>query len=194
MKSIKEDVKTEIMINKSKFITFLIRVNSIDDIKEKLDYYKKLYKDATHMCYGYIVDGYEKCSDDKEPSGAAGMPILNVLRNNDLNYVLCIVIRYFGGIKLGASGLVRAYSNSASSAIDRADITDLVEGYLLKIEFDYEHTKAINAILKKYEIEKSFDEKIVYRFKVSVKEYNEIEILLKKYVNTISKKPILLSV
>ena len=108
--------------------------------------------------------------------------------------VLIAVVRYFGGIKLGASGLVRAYSNSASSAIDRADITDLVEGYLLKIEFDYEHTKAINAILKKYEIEKSFDEKIVYRFKVSVKEYNEIEILLKKYVNTISKKPILLSV
>ena len=87
MKSIKSNVKNELVITKSKFITFLYRVNTIDEINNYLDELKKEYKDATHHCYAYILNNTKKASDDKEPSGTAGMPILNVLEHNDLTNV-----------------------------------------------------------------------------------------------------------
>ena len=108
MKSIQKEITSEIIINKSRFITILTNINDIDKVKEKLEEIKKKYKDATHYCYAYIINNHEKCSDNGEPSGTAGMPILNVLKQNDLTNILCVVIRYFGGIKLGAGGLIRA--------------------------------------------------------------------------------------
>ena len=86
---------------------------------------KNKYKDATLHCYAYIIDNIKRFSDDNEPGGTAGMPILNVLENNDLNHILCIVVRYFGGIKLGANGLVRAYSGSCNEAIDCSSVVEL---------------------------------------------------------------------
>ena len=119
MKTILNNYVSELEINKSRFITLLYKVDNIDLIKEKLDLVKDLYKDATHYCYAYIIDNNKKSSDDGEPGGTAGVPIMEVLLKNDLNYVLCVVVRYFGGIKLGAGGLVRAYTKTTSLAVSQ---------------------------------------------------------------------------
>lgn len=190
MKTIKEDVTSELIINKSKFITILTNVNNVEEANEKLNYYKNVYKNATHYCTAYIIDSHIKCSDDKEPSGTAGIPILNVLKNNNLQHILCIVIRYFGGIKLGTGGLTRAYSNSVSKAILEATITNLTEGYYLEISFNYNDTKTIDNILKNYEIKKTYNQDITYSFKISKEEFNKIEPIIIKNTKIIKKEPI----
>ncbi len=107
-----------IEIKKSKFYSYLYNVNSANDVAKILEDLKKEQKKANHICYAYkIVDGVEiiKFSDDGEPSGTAGRPMLNVIEKKNLKNVLICVVRYFGGIKLGAGGLVRAYTKCASS-------------------------------------------------------------------------------
>ena len=104
-------------IKKSKFIAYYYEVDNVLEVTEILEELKKEHKKARHIPYAYKIDGYIKKSDDKEPSGTSGMPILNIIDKNNLNHVLIAVVRYFGGIKLGAGGLVRAYSNSAKEAI-----------------------------------------------------------------------------
>lgn len=104
-------------IKKSKFIGYYYQVDNIEEIDSILESLRKEHKKAKHLPYAYKINGQIKKSDDKEPSGTAGMPILNIIDKNDLNYALIVVVRYFGGIKLGAGGLVRAYSNAAKEAI-----------------------------------------------------------------------------
>lgn len=104
-------------IKKSKFIGYYYQVDNLEEIDSILDSLRKEHKKAKHLPYAYKINGQIKKSDDKEPSGTAGMPILNIIDKNDLNYALIVVVRYFGGIKLGAGGLVRAYSNAAKEAI-----------------------------------------------------------------------------
>lgn len=165
MYTIKENVKNEIIINKSRFITLLYKVNNLNDIIKILEELKKEYKDATHYCYAYIIGNLKRANDDGEPSHTAGMPMLNVLESKDLNNVLAVVIRYFGGIKLGAGGLVRAYSNSVSEAVNKADLTPIIKEYTYKIEFDYANIDKVNYILKDYKITyKEFDENVIYEF------------------------------
>ena len=115
MYSIKEKEVTLTEINKSKFYGIIIPINNIEEIPNILNNIKNEYKDATHYCYAYILDNIKRFNDDGEPGGTAGMPILNVLENNNLNHLLAVVVRYFGGIKLGAGGLVRAYTNSITN-------------------------------------------------------------------------------
>ena len=151
------------IINKSKFITDIFFVNNIDDIDKYLKEIKNKYKDATHYCYAYIIDNLKRFSDDNEPNGTAGKPILDCLEKNNLNHVLCIVTRYFGGIKLGASGLLRAYSNSVSNTINESIKYELINGYEVEITFDYTKTNEINNILTNYEIkDKIFDSNVSY--------------------------------
>ena len=165
MFTIKENVKNEIEINKSRFITYIYKLNNEKDVKTILEKLKKEHKDATHYCYAYIFNNIKRFNDDGEPSHTAGMPILNVLENKKLNNVLAVVIRYFGGIKLGAGGLVRAYTNSVSKAIKDDNITLIVKEHKIKIEFDYKDVNNVNYILKDYKITyKEFDENIVYEF------------------------------
>ena len=104
-------------IKKSKFIAYYYEVDNVDDVKEILESLKKEHKKARHIPYAYKIDGYIKKSDDKEPSGTSGMPILNIIEKNNLNHTLIAIVRYFGGIKLGAGGLIRAYSNTAKEVI-----------------------------------------------------------------------------
>lgn len=110
----------EIEIKKSKFIGQKFNVSSIDDVNRILADIKKEHKKATHVCYAYRIVGkeyLEKAFDDGEPSGTAGKPILNVIQKQDLKNVLVVIVRYFGGIKLGAGGLLRAYSKTASETL-----------------------------------------------------------------------------
>ena len=193
MKYIKEEVINEIIINKSKFITVLTNINDINKIKEKLEDIKKTYKDATHYCYAYIINNHEKCSDNGEPSGTAGMPILNVLKQNNLTNILCVVIRYFGGIKLGAGGLIRAYSTSASEALNKANITNLVNGYNITIEFPYDNLKQIDYLLKNVDIKKTYQTNITYTFNIEKEKFNQIENELTKLSKIKLKKQITLA-
>ena len=147
MKSIKFNIENEFIIKKSKFITKLYFVTSEIEIKNILDKNKNNYKDATHICYAYILNNVQRFNDDSEPSGTAGMPILNVLKNNNLNNVLCVVIRYFGGIKLGAGGLIRAYCSSVSEALNKTEIINVVNGKKIELTFSYDDIKKVNHIL-----------------------------------------------
>lgn len=194
MKSIKENITNEIIINKSRFIAQLIKVKNIDDVNEEIDNIKKKYKDATHYCYAYIIDNQKRFNDDGEPGGTAGMPILNVLENNDLNYILCVVIRYFGGIKLGAGGLVRAYTKSVTEALINTSIIELIDGYRITIEFNYDKNKMVDNILKDYLItNKVFDENIFYTFVIPKEKYESILNYFElNEINMIKKESILI--
>lgn len=163
-KSIKENVVTTLMINKSEFISHLYKCSSVDEANEILSDIRSKYNDANHNCYAYVIGksrNIKKCSDDGEPSQTAGMPILNVLEHNNLTDVICVVTRYFGGIKLGAGGLVRAYSKSCSSALDIATITEKVPATIIEIVLDYKLAPKLEHYLNdnnyKLEEKKYFD-------------------------------------
>lgn len=152
MYTISENVSYELIIKNSKFITHLIKVKSKEEVDTALSQLKLKYSDATHCCYAYIVDEIKKASDDNEPSGTAGIPILNVLEKNKLNYILCVVIRYFGGIKLGAGGLVRAYSKSVVECLKNSQLIELVSGKKIKFVLTYSQYKNLEFFLKQTEI------------------------------------------
>ncbi len=104
-------------IKKSKFIAYYYNIKDLEEIDLILTKLKKEHKKAKHIPYAYKIDTIVKKSDDKEPSGTAGMPILNIINYNNLDNVLIAIVRYFGGIKLGTGGLLRAYSNTAKEVI-----------------------------------------------------------------------------
>lgn len=118
--TIAENGEYEIIIKGSRFICSLERVNDEDEAKEFIQRVKKAHWKATHNCSAYLIgdqDEIQRAHDDGEPSGTAGVPMLEVLKKNNLQYVAAVVTRYFGGTKLGAGGLIRAYSKSVSSAL-----------------------------------------------------------------------------
>ena len=162
MYSIKKDSSYLYEIKKSKFYVDLYKINDLDEIKKYLENVKDKYKDATHYCYAYILNGSRKAVDDGEPSGTAGIPILEVLDKKNLNYILCIVTRYFGGIKLGADGLVRAYSNSVVEAINNNEIVELVDGLEIELITTYDNKKDIEYLFKDNIKEAKYEEKITY--------------------------------
>lgn len=147
MRTIKNNTINEIIIKNSRFICLLIKINSVD-INNILDKIKSDYPKATHYCYAYLYNDIQRFNDDGEPGGTAGMPILNVLLKEKLSNVLCVVIRYFGGIKLGAGGLVRAYTKSVTECLKVTDLMDLEEGYKVRLKFNYNDEKQVKYLLK----------------------------------------------
>ena len=187
MKTIKNNIENTLIIKNSKFITNIFKLNNNEDINIYIKEIKEKYYDANHNCYAYIYENTKKCSDDGEPSSTAGMPMLQVLEKKGLTNVLVIVTRYFGGIKLGASGLVRAYSNSVSSALDNVEIINLIKGKNITLIFNYDNVKKIDYLLKdKTILNKEFKDKIKYNLNVDdslfclLKENKEIEIIIEK--------------
>ena len=161
--------ENKIIIKNSKFITCLYYIENIEEVTTHLNNIKKKYPNATHYCYAYIVDTIRRESDDGEPSGTAGIPILQVLEKNNLNYVLCIVVRYFGKIKLGAGGLVRAYTKSVTYCL-KDHIVALKKGYKIKLTFPYSNTKQVDYILNKNNIlKKEFNDDVIYQLVVDEK-------------------------
>ena len=158
--------KNEFVINKSKFITYIFHINDKCDIDNILNDIKREYNDASHYVYAYVLNNMSYSTDDKEPSGTAGKPILNILLKNNLNYVLCVVIRYFGGIKLGAGPLTRAYSRCASEIIKLSDIVELEDGYLIELITDL---KGINNLPKinMNIVNKDFGNRVIYTIKIN---------------------------
>lgn len=169
------DNKNTIIIKNSRFICLLYHLDDINEVNNYIDAAKNEYKDATHYCYAYIINNISRCSDDGEPSGTAGMPMLQVLQKNNLNNVLCIVVRYFGKILLGASGLVRAYANSVSECLEGHIIT-LKKGYNITITFNYDNLKMIDYILKDaIFINKDFKDDITYNLNVDYDTYEKLK-------------------
>lgn len=175
MKTIKENSVYKYEIKKSQFITLLYKITSVDDVLVFLTESKKLYQNATHYCFAYSVDGLEKFSDDGEPGGTAGLPIMEILHQHDLVNVLCIVIRYFGGIKLGAGRLVRSYRKAANEAVKMNVLVELVPGYLIELTSSYEEQKQLDYILKDTSFQKQYSDNVIYSIFL---EQSQISILL----------------
>ena len=168
MYTIDSNITNEIIIKNSKFITILYKINNIHDVNKTIDEYKKKYPDATHYCYAYIIENQKKSSDDGEPSNTAGIPILKVLESNNLTNILCLVIRYFGGIKLGANGLIRAYTKCTANVIKLANLKELINGINIDITFQYNEISKIDYLLKEIKINnKTFDEYITYNIDIN---------------------------
>ena len=126
--TIAKDIRTEQVISRSRFICSLKKVKTEEEAQEFIKAVKKEFWDATHNCSAYVIDEqHQRSSDDGEPSGTAGMPMLGVLRKQELQQVAAVVTRYFGGIKLGAGGLVRAYAGSVSQAVEEAGLAQKVK-------------------------------------------------------------------
>lgn len=139
--TIREHVQTEIVEKKSKFIANVFPVGSVDEAEELIRNTKKKYHDARHNCIAYRIiqedQIIEKSSDDGEPSGTAGAPMLNILQKNNLGNILIIITRYFGGILLGTGGLVRAYSDSLLKAIEESSIIQKCQGIEMLVTTEY---------------------------------------------------------
>ena len=176
--SIKKNVETEIIVKKSKFICNLIKVESQKEAEEYIKKIKKKYYDARHNCVSYRViedeQIVEKSSDDGEPSGTAGGPMLNILQKNNLCNVLVIVTRYFGGILLGTGGLVRAYSDATFEAINFAEKIEECIGLEAEVELDYNNLETFKYYCKKNDIyikDYEYSEKIIC--KIQLEECNK---------------------
>ena len=143
MKIINKNVETYIVEKKSKFIANIFYVENVKEAEKILKDIKKKYYDAKHNCFSYRIleneNILEKASDDGEPSGTAGMPILDIIKGNDLYNILVVVTRYFGGILLGTGGLVKAYSDVTKNAINLSNLVEMEEGYEVEIELDYKN-------------------------------------------------------
>ena len=141
MITIKDYIQSEIVEKKSKFIANIFFIESVEEAENKIKEIKKKYHDARHNCSSYRVleEGkiVEKSSDDGEPSGTAGGPMLNILQKRDLVNVVVIVTRYFGGILLGTGGLVRAYSDVTQNAIEEAEKQEIILGKEFEVKVDY---------------------------------------------------------
>jgi len=179
MYTIEKETIYEQIIKKSVFITQLFPVESIDEINEILRVVRKTHYEATHNCYAYIIGDngeYFKASDDGEPSQTAGVVIYEVLKKNNLTNVLCIVTRYYGGIKLGAGGLIRAYGSSATGVLKEAIITEIIPEVNILIVTDYQHVDmVINAMNQYTIIDKIFLEKINLKYTIPEADFQEIE-------------------
>ncbi len=148
---------------RSKFIAIALPVCTVDEVKTYLETYQKKYYDARHVCYAYML-GHERkdfrANDNGEPSGTAGKPILGQINSNELTDILIIVVRYFGGIKLGTSGLIVAYKAAAAEAITVADIVERTVDETITFFFEYPFMNDVMRIVKEEEpeiLEQSYD-------------------------------------
>ena len=148
---------------RSKFLAFAFPVSTVEEIKVILDEYQKKYYDARHVCYAYML-GHERltfrANDNGEPSGTAGKPILGQINSNELTDVLIIVVRYFGGVKLGTSGLIQAYKAAAAEAIAAATVIEKTVDEEVTVVFEYPLMNAVMRVVKEEEpsiVRQAFD-------------------------------------
>lgn len=188
MYTIVKDYRKEIVIEKSRFICSLKKVNSEEEAQEFIKAVKKEFWDATHNCSAYLVDDLsQRSSDDGEPTGTAGIPMLDVLRKNHLTGTAAVVTRYFGGIKLGAGGLVRAYSGSVAGAVKECGIAEKILMSRFSFLYDVNNVGRILNILYQqnlfeiHDVEYNMRAKVILKMKDSQKE--EAEAWLTEHLN-----------
>ena len=176
MNTIKGEIINTIEITKSSFITYLKNIDNVEEAKLYVQQIKEKHPDATHHVVAMTIGKtgeYGQASDDGEPSGTAGLPVLDVFRKNDITNFVCVVVRYFGGIKLGAGGLVRAYSKSASEALKLLEIVPIIEYKHLSITFDYNFLNILENRLSEYEVlQKTFTSQVTFILKIPETQIN----------------------
>ncbi|QMS84458.1 YigZ family protein [Candidatus Xianfuyuplasma coldseepsis] len=175
MKSILNRISSEIIEKKSLFINYTIPIRSLDHFKQEYQAIKKEHPDANHHCYAYIIGSkqeHQKYYDDGEPSRTAGFPMLEVLLKQDLTDILTVTVRYFGGTKLGAGGLVRAYSKSVSNTLQEAKFSFLKVYQIVEVTIDFDHIGSIEHFLHNdYTlIHTSYDEQVHYHVELIEKD------------------------
>lgn len=181
-----KSAETEIVIKKSRFLSFIKRTESEEEAKAFITDIKKEHKAATHNCSAYIVGKsalIQKADDDGEPQGTAGVPILEVLKKEELYNVAVVVTRYFGGIKLGAGGLIRAYSQGASSAVQKAGKVIEVPVVPLTVTLDYTFTSKFEHYLGTTDVKiasTDYTDKVSYVLHIKEKGVDDIVNTLKE--------------
>lgn len=181
-----KNTNNEIVIKKSRFLTHIKRTVSEEEAKDFIDEIKKEHKAANHNCSAYIIGKsalIQKADDDGEPQGTAGVPILEVLKKEELYNVTVVVTRYFGGIKLGGGGLIRAYSQSASAAVEAAGKVIEVPVVPLTVSLDYTFTSKFEHFLSNTEasiVSTDYTDKVTYLIHVKEKGADDIVNTLKE--------------
>ena len=153
--SIQSPIIHEIEIKKSRFICYLYPIKDPDEFPPLLQALRKEHYKAAHHCSAYVIGQQfeiQKMSDDGEPSGTAGVPMLEVLKQRELTYLAAVVVRYFGGIKLGAGGLVRAYGQAVSEALNHATIIQNVSQEVIALELSYAQVDSFNYFLSQTDL------------------------------------------
>lgn len=178
-----ESVYTE---KRSKFIAIALPVRTLAEIKAYLDEYQKKYYDARHVCYAYMLGAERKefrANDNGEPSGTAGKPILGQINSNELTDILVIVVRYFGGIKLGTSGLIVAYKTAAAQALSEAQIIEKTVDEQVTVVFEYPFMNDIMRIVKEESLEilnQSYDMDCVMTLRIRKSQMPRLRMRLEK--------------
>ena len=195
MKVILEHETAELVEKKSRFIANVFFATSVDDAEKKLEEMRKKYYDAKHNCYAYVIGKSAECvksSDDGEPQGTAGHPMLDILRGNDLTNVIAIVTRYFGGTLLGTGGLVRAYSECLKKALSVAKFADISTAYEVSFNVSYDDYGKVENIVQNinqnfasldgvsckniYSIDKSFEDIVGLKYLINEKVFDKFKV------------------
>ncbi len=179
MITVKRDSVFEFTEKKSVFIGQVFYAKTIEEAMEKVQSVRDAHPEATHVCWAYSVCGgsQRRASDDGEPQGTAGMPILHVLDTNGVADVVCTVTRYFGGILLGAGGLVRAYSKGAAGAIEEAGKTDVIEYKTIAVTYGYDLHSSIERLFRLEELEpfdRDFSDTVTLYVEMPAEKYPQI--------------------
>ncbi len=164
----------------SKFLSFALPVKDTEEVKSIISTYRKEFYDARHICYAYVL-GAEKnefrANDDGEPSGTGGRPILGQIKSRELTDILVIVVRYFGGVLLGTGGLITAYKEAASDALNQAQIVEKSVDCFFTISFEYPFMEDVMSAIKLYNahvIHQEFTEKCILNFSVSLHDKEQL--------------------
>ena len=188
-RTIKEDGQVQEEIKKSRFICHAKRVYSEEEARDFITAIKKEHYKATHNCSAFIIgerSGIKRTSDDGEPSGTAGVPMLGVLENHNLTNVCVVVTRYFGGIKLGAGGLIRAYAGSVALAVKEIGIIEIKEQAGIAIQMSYAQYQEYNNFLKEHnlmELDTNFTDQVDTMIYVDKAEKENIKASLVEFFN-----------
>jgi uncharacterized YigZ family protein len=151
--TIRKESSGKVVIKKSSFLSFAIPIENLEEFENKIRDFKKQYYDARHVCYAFVLSpegDVSRASDGGEPSGTAGRPILGVIHSNGLTNVAVVVVRYFGGIKLGTSGLIAAYKEAAEQALSQAERMECEVEETFHLSFEYSHVNDVMRLLKFY--------------------------------------------
>ena len=180
-KTIKEDTEAIVIEKKSKFIANAFYVESEEQVTQILNKIHKKHYEAKHHCYAYRIQDKDNIikrqSDDGEPSGTAGMSIMNIIEKKDLTNILVIVTRYFGGILLGTGGLSRAYSEATKKALEVSCEVEKEEGYIVEVILDYNYTEELEHFLRYNNIkiiEKQYNEKVKMLLEINKTKFDKL--------------------
>lgn len=171
---------------KSKFISYAIPVKSVEDVKTELEKYRKEYYDARHVCWAYMLGAERnefRSNDDGEPSGTAGKPILGQINSNELTDILILVVRYFGGIKLGTSGLIVSYREAASEAIAASEIIKKTVDIDIRFKFEYPFMNDVMKVVKDLEpviLEQQYDMDCIMELRIRKALFEQLKRRLEK--------------